>query len=52
MLEPVGQIAGLAQGLGNFAYVPRALVHGLEQAFQPLGKRLVTFRAAQPARLS
>ena len=36
---------------GNFAHVPRAFVHGLEQALQRFGKGLVTLRAAQPARL-
>ena len=51
VLEPVGQIAALAQGFGHFAHVPRAFVHRLEQALQRLGEGLVTFRAAQPARL-
>ena len=50
-LEPVGQIAALAQGFGHFAHVPRAFVHRLEQTRPGLGKGLVTLRAAQPAGL-
>ena len=49
--QPVRRLAGLAQRRGHFAHVPRALVHGLEQAFEALGEGPVTFRAAEPAGL-
>ena len=48
-LQAFGQVPALPQGLRHFADVPGALVHGLEQALQALGKSRVALRAAQPA---
>lgn len=50
-LEPFRRVARLAERFRRLANVPRALVHRLEQAFQPFGENLVTFRAAEPAGL-
>src|SRR5438876_187000 len=41
----------LLQLLGDFADMFDSFVHGFEQPFQALGKRRVTLRAAEPARL-
>src|SRR5512141_62429 len=49
--QPIREIAILPQGLGHFAHVACALVHGLEEAFQRLGKSLVALWTAKSAGL-
>src|SRR5579862_4405425 len=50
-LQSIGKIPALAQRLRNFAHMPCAFVHRLEESIQRLGKSVVTFRPPTPASL-